>query len=221
MADDHPLYLEAIRLELLKAFNDAEVVCVSSAAAGLARLKETCPFDLVLADYSMPGMNGPASVTELVGTAAPAPVVIISGVAVPAEVEACVRAGVRGFMPKTMAGELFSSALKIVAGGGSYIPVEVVSARTAAEPEGSRNEDFTDREFDILRMVVEGLSNKEIARALNCQEVTIKVNLTRIFSKLGTKNRTQAAMMAVNRNLFQHSAGIGGDHAGSAAGKRG
>jgi DNA-binding NarL/FixJ family response regulator len=100
---------------------------------------------------------------------------------------------------------VFASALNIVADGGTYVPVDFLAGDLASARKqlaGAHPELLTSRESEILRLVVAGRSNKEIARQLGIQEVTVKVNLTRVFGRLGARNRAQAAAIAVEMRLF-------------------
>ncbi|HSV30287.1 MAG TPA: response regulator transcription factor, partial [Candidatus Omnitrophota bacterium] len=136
------------------------------------------------------------------------PVVVMSGVAVEKDVFACIQAGAKGFLPKTLDGPVFTAAVSLVASGGTYVPTEFMVSpqhpQPTVEASGSLDpSDFSEREIALLRMVVAAASNKEIARAFDLQEVTIKFYLTRIFRKMGVKNRSHAAVMAVRSGLIR------------------
>jgi len=143
-----------------------------------------------------------------VASAAPAPTLIMSGVARHDDVTACIAAGAKGFLPKTMEGQVFTDAVSIVLHGGTYVPAEFVSLSPAAPvassppPEdGVAPIDLSQRETDLLQMVGHGASNKEIARQLGLQEVTVKFYMTRLFRRLGVKNRSQAAVISNRMGL--------------------
>ena len=105
IADDHPLYLDAARQQLVRAFEGA-VVETAGRFSEVIELLELAPADVVLVDYSMPGNTGLASLRSVVTAAKGAPVLVISGVAIGKDVEACIAAGARGFLPKTLDGRL-------------------------------------------------------------------------------------------------------------------
>lgn len=217
IVDDHPLYLDAARQQVSRIFRKAEICSASTLAGALDILKNT-PADLVMLDFSIPGTDGVASVQQVVAAAAPSPVVVMSGVALERDVFACIQAGARGFLPKTLDAPVFAAAVSLVANGGTYVPTEFMAPPPAAAPspaparaEDSTAEDgtpkldpkdFSERELALLRMVVAAHSNKEIARAFDLQEVTIKFYLTRIFRKMGVKNRAHAAVVAVRSGLI-------------------
>ncbi len=201
MADDHPLYLEAARARLERQFTGIEIIEAGSLTQALQHLVDSAAVDLVLLDYSMPGMEGESGVRAAVQKAAGAPVVVMSGVALKDEVSACVGAGARGFLPKTLDANLFSAAISMILMGGTYIPVEF--ATMAPEAPRTERTDLSAREMEVLCMLVDGHSNKEIARQLEIQEVTVKLHVTRIFAKLKVKNRSQAAVKALDANLVR------------------
>ena len=125
IADDHPLYREAAALQVRRLYPDALVGEVSS----LLELRQTLSgnegsYDLILLDYHMPGMSLEA-LAQLAGEFTTTPLALISGTAVNAEIRAAVRAGIRGFIPKTSSPEHFAHALQILLAGGSSVPAEI------------------------------------------------------------------------------------------------
>ena len=117
IADDHPLYLDAARQQLVRAFANAGV----ETAGGVSELMELLqqgPADVVLVDYSMPGNHGITTMKQIVAAAKGAPVLVISGVAIGKDVEACINAGARGFLPKTLDGKLVTSAISLAINRG-------------------------------------------------------------------------------------------------------
>jgi DNA-binding NarL/FixJ family response regulator len=205
IADDHPLYREAVQAQVERTFPGAETMLVGTVDAAIARLRAEPPIELVIVDLVMPGTTGASGVRRIVETARGAPVVVVSGTLEQNDVRACVTAGARAFVPKVTDPKVFASALSIVIAGGTYVPTEYLTAPDvppAHEAGGTRPEPLTGRDIDMLRMLVGGRSNKEIARELGLQEVTVKVNLTRIFGRLGARNRAQAAAIAVELKLI-------------------
>lgn len=112
VADDHPLYLDAARQQLVRAFAGATVE-TAGRFAEVIELLEIAPADVVLVDYSMPGNAGLASLRTVVNAAKGAPVLVVSGVAIGKDVEACIAAGARGFLPKTLDAKFVTSAISL------------------------------------------------------------------------------------------------------------
>ena len=199
IADDHPLYREAAALRIRRLYPDALVGEVSS----LPELRQTTadgsgPYDLILLDYHMPGMSHDALV-QLVGEFTTTPLAVISGTSANADIRAAVHAGLRGFIPKTSSSEHFALALQILLAGGSSVPAEILQDRPspntlAAEPWLAK---MTEREREVLKGVIQGRSNKEIARQMEVAEVTVKLHLRNVFRKMDVKSRAEAAVKAV------------------------
>lgn len=202
IADDHPLYLEAAHSNVSRNFADADVVAVRNVAQAIERLSsDGAPFDLVILDYCMPGMDGVQGIRQITEAAPAVPIAIMSGNARQQDVAECLAAGAKGFLPKTMEPSMFAAALNMIVLGGSYMPVEFSSPHAPKPAPEENAKALSSREMDVLNMIVEGASNKEIARQLEIQEVTVKLHANRIFTKLGVKNRSQAAVKAIDDKL--------------------
>ncbi len=199
IADDHPLYREAAALQIRRLYPDALVREVSS----LPELRQTTSsaggaYDLILLDYHMPGMSLEALV-QLVRELTAIPLAVISGTSANADIRAAVHAGLRGFIPKTSSPEHFALALQLLLAGGSSVPAEILRDRPSTNGMAVRPwlEKMTEREREVLKGVIQGHSNKEIARRMEVAEVTVKLHLRNVFRKMGVKSRAEAAVMAV------------------------
>jgi DNA-binding NarL/FixJ family response regulator len=206
IADDHPLYREAVRLRLERSFPSAETWEAGSLDELLAlRAAIAGTLDLVLLDLHMPGMSGADLVARVVDTFAGAPVALVSGLANAADVTAAVRAGARGFLPKTLAPEHFTAALTLICSGGSYVPADVLNAAPdGAGPAAEREllDGLTPREQQVLVRLATGAPNKEIGRDLGLAEITVKLHVRQILKKIGARNRSEAASIAAKAGLF-------------------
>ncbi len=206
IVDDHPLYLDAACRQISRAFRKAAVRSFVSFEAALASLAAE-PAEVVLLDYSLGKIGG---VRQMISACGDAPLIVMSGVASDSDVAACISAGARGFLPKTMEGKVFIAAVSLVLNGGTYAPAEFAGSGQAARPGGESRDKamdavFNDRERDLLRLIAAGTPNKEIARSLGLQEVTVKFYLTHLFRKLEVKNRSQAAVLAMRMGYGQQS----------------
>ncbi len=158
--------------------------------------------DIVMLDYSMPGMCGAEGLRRVISVAGGAPVLVMSGVASRSDVVDCIVAGAKGYIPKTLQGPLFSAAISLVVGGATYIPTEFVSAEALVPSVGASAAKFyNERELDMLRFLVGGASNKEIARHFGMPEVTVKYHLSRLYRKMDVVNRAQAVAAAVKAGI--------------------
>lgn len=197
IADDHDLVRETLAAFLL-AEGFSEVRTVATLDAALRELQGAGRFDLVLLDYSMPGMNGFDGLARAQTAAPGMPVAIITGTAQRDLAEAALEAGAAGFVPKTLASRAMVAAVNLMAAGDVFAPISLLME----EPEMAEAlATLTRRETDVLRGICEGKSNKEIARDLELQEVTVKLHVKTLSRKLGAKNRTHAAMIARDAGL--------------------
>lgn len=195
LADDHDLVRDTIAAYLV-AEGVGQVLTAASLPEVLGLMRAEWPCDLVVLDYNMPGMNGYAGLAQLRAVRPDAVVAILSGTASREVAEAALRAGARGFLPKTLGAPAMVRAMRLLAAGGTFLPFGVVKG----EPEdGPFN--LTRREVEVLRGICEGKSNKEIARDHDLQEVTVKLHVSTLTRKLGARNRTHAAMIARDHNL--------------------
>ena len=201
IADDHPLYLEAVQTQVTRSFADADVRTTTT-VDGVIKLLSQAAADLIMLDYSMPGMNGAEGLRRVIAQADGPPVVVMSGVANRENVIECINAGARGYIPKTLEGPMFSAAISLVAGGATYVPTEFVMAGTETPPVSPAADAFySERELAMLGMVIAGASNKEIARRFGVQEVTVKYHLSRLYRRMGVSNRAQAVASAVHAGI--------------------
>lgn len=203
IADDHPLYREALRARLERIFREAKITEVGSLNE-LSR-NETKDYQLLLLDYHMPGMSAEA-LKKLTADFPDLPIAIISGITNSADVRAVVAAGARGFIPKTASGPHLLNALQILLAGGTTVPADSlapINPGNAQPIEGTapRLASLTRREREVLVKLVRGLSNKEIGRELGLAEATVKLHLRTIFRKIGARSRAEAAVLASKAEL--------------------
>ncbi|NBZ89629.1 response regulator transcription factor [Stagnihabitans tardus] len=199
LADDQELVRGAIAAFLTQE-PDFVVETAHDLEAALDLLRSAAPFDLVLLDYMMPGMNRLGGLQAVKALAPRVPVAILSGVAPHVVAEQAVAAGAAGFLPKTMSTRSLLAAVRFMAAGETYLPLTLTTQRDSALQElGSAQ--LTPREMDVLKRLTQGLANKEIARELGLQEVTVKLHVKTLYRKIGAKNRTQAALLAREAGL--------------------
>ncbi|HYE48306.1 MAG TPA: response regulator transcription factor [Azospirillaceae bacterium] len=204
VADDHPIFLEAVAGLVRRCLPGCEVATAET-LDGLLRHRADFRPDLILADYSMPGMGDPGGVDTLCRACPGVPVILMSGVAGPEEVQASMLRGARAFIPKTLSPVEFGSVLSLVLRGGSFSGSQPAAAPAPAE---AGEHPLTPREAEVLLGIVQGKSNKTIARDLSLQEITVKLHARRIFQKLGVRNRAEAAALAVKRRLVPDAEGL-------------
>jgi DNA-binding NarL/FixJ family response regulator len=199
IAEHTELFLEGLKVVLQRLDGRVSVTACDAFADALERSKNT-EFDLVVLDRSLPGMDGIAGV-EVYRTYFPAPrLVVLADEVRRAEVQEALRHGADGFLAKSLGADAFANAIRLVLSGESYVPAGLLMAErlsgSGSAPAGAATaeafEALTERESDVLEQLLEGLTNKEIGRVLDVQEVTVKLHLRGIYRKLGVKNRAQA-----------------------------
>lgn len=221
IADDHEMMRSGLRNFFLHYFKGADVFEASSyeqVAAVLPRTSSEGKLDIILIDLKMPDTSGNRwsdSLRMICETFAGTPVVIISGMEDPMTISTALKNGARGFLPKTMRGQSMYAALGLVLAGEIYVPphlandisdrpVSPASRRPVSMPgdDPAPGEKLSARELAVVELLVRGLSNKEIARKLLVQEITVKVHLRSIFRKLGASNRVSAVRIALATHIL-------------------
>jgi DNA-binding NarL/FixJ family response regulator len=194
LADDHEMVRDTFAA-YLETEGRASVTAVADFFEVRKALKTQDPFDLVLLDYAMPGMNGTDGLLEAIRDYPEQGFAIVSGTAPNSLAHEVVEAGARGFLPKSLPAKSLVNAVRFMVAGETYIPASVLED-SANPDETSFTKQFSPRERDVLKGLCRGKPNKEIARDLELQEVTIKLHVRNICKKLNAKNRTQVALIA-------------------------
>lgn len=197
LVDDHIV----MRMGLVTATNgEADMEVVADAENGLDAVKayRTHRPDVVVLDLRMQGMSGLETIRALREEFGPVRVLIFSNYASGEEVFQAIRAGAAGFVVKEMALDRLLEAIRKVHQGEQYIPPEI-----AMRMSGRLMSQLSAREVEVLQLVAQGRSNKEVAAALHVVEGTVKIHVTNILAKLGVSDRTQAILVAVKRGIIQ------------------
>ena len=201
IADDHKVVRQGLRLFLRI---DPGLVIVGEAANGneaLALARELKP-DVVLMDVLMPGMNGIAA-TEAIRRELPdTEVLALTSVLEDASVIEVMRAGAVGYLLKDVDGEELCKAIRAAAAGRVQLAPEVVGLLLREFRTAAHSEPLTAREREVLGLLGQGQTNREIASALHLKEETVKTHVSKILSKIGARSRTQAAIYALRSGLL-------------------
>jgi len=194
IVDDHPLVRLGVS-DLLASTDDLRVVGTAGDGAEVLAALEDTPADVVLMDIEMPGTDGVEATRQIVEHLPSTVVVILTTFADQDRITRALDAGAAGYLLKDAEPDELIRGVRAAAGGDVPISPRAAKALVAARrprPEVA----LTDREREVLMLLVEGLANKQIARRLGIGEKTVKNHLTRVFAALGVTDRTQAALWA-------------------------
>jgi DNA-binding NarL/FixJ family response regulator len=212
IVDDHPLIREAMQsvlaqldpaIEVLEAGNCDDALTIAAREPDLA---------LVLLDLRLPGVSGLDGLEVLRERHPNVPVVVLSASEDRSEVMRALDLGAMGFIPKTQPSKAMIAALRVVLGGGVYLPADIMSqsggsseANEAAPVYDRKTQaaelGLTPRQFEVLSLLIQGKPNKLICRELNLAEGTVKIHVAAILKALGVMNRTQAVVAVSRRGL--------------------
>ena len=199
IADDHPLFREALRGVVARVMPDAQLHEADSVDALYALVEAEPDADLLLLDLNMPGAQGFSSLVHLRALHPQLPIVVVSAREEPAVMRRALDHGAVGFIPKSADAATLGEAIGSVLDGDHWAPAAAFNA-PAAQPEehdaARRLRDLTPQQFRVLQMLGAGLLNKQIGYELNVSEATVKAHVTAILRKLGAGNRTQAVLIA-------------------------
>ncbi|WP_328316755.1 response regulator transcription factor [Streptomyces sp. NBC_00388] len=198
LVDDHQVVRRGLRT-FLEVQDDIEVVGEApDGQQGVAAAEELRP-DIVLMDIKMPGMDGIEALRRLRELANPARVLVVTSFTEQRTVVPALRAGASGYVYKDVDPEALADAIRSVHAGHVLLQPEVAGALLSQEPGGGqgRGTVLTEREREVLGLIADGRSNREIARALVLSEKTVKTHVSNILMKLDLADRTQAALWAV------------------------
>ena len=197
LVEDHPLFREGLVHVLAGLATGVEVIEASNATAAKQVLEERDDLDLFLVDLGLPDSK-PFDVLELGRKLQPqVPAVVISASESQFEIERAMALGAQGYVFKSVPGHLLLAALRRVMNGELAFP----ERRECAA--GAPSADLTARQLEVVSMLARGLSNKDIAVALNVAENTVKVHLATIYRILGVSSRTAALLRAQELGLVR------------------
>ncbi|MFD3701280.1 response regulator [Streptomyces sp. NPDC058646] len=205
LVDDHQVVRRGLRT-FLEVQEDIEVVGeASDGEEGIARAEDLRP-DVILMDVKMPGTDGIEALRRLRELANPARVLIVTSFTEQRTVVPALRAGAAGYVYKDIDPEALARAIRSVHAGHVLLQPEVAVALLSQEdqsPPPGRSGSLTEREREVLSLIADGRSNREIARALVLSEKTVKTHVSNILMKLDLADRTQAALWAVRHGIAE------------------
>ncbi|MEV4437264.1 response regulator transcription factor [Streptomyces sp. NPDC049555] len=203
LVDDHQVVRRGLRT-FLEVQDDIEVVGeAADGADGVEQAEQLRP-DVVLMDVKMPGMDGIEALRRLRELGNGARVLVVTSFTEQRTVIPALRAGAAGYVYKDVDPDALAGAIRSVHAGHVLLQPEVADALLAQEETGGgqgRSNGLTEREREVLALIADGRSNREIARALVLSEKTVKTHVSNILMKLDLADRTQAALWAVRHGM--------------------
>jgi DNA-binding NarL/FixJ family response regulator len=198
IVDDHPVFRDGL-VGLLGTLPDITVAgSVGSAEQAVTLAREDAP-DVVLMDLNLPGASGVEATRQLLAVSPATAVLVVTMVDDDDSVVAALRAGARGYVLKGASSAEISAAIRTVAEGGAVFGAGIAArliSGPAAKPTHPVGPDLTAREREVLALLADGASNKQIARVLDLSLKTVQNHVSRILDKLQAADRTQAALRA-------------------------
>lgn len=201
VADDHVLVRDGISHTLKSVWQDLEVLEAGDGSKLLELIKNNENISIILMDLFMPDTDGFAVLETICNAYSNIPVVVLSASENSNHMRKSIDIGASGYVPKSLSKEVMISALQLVLSGGVYIPpasLMETNTNDYMQDEGEKKElpNLTGRQYDVLKLLIKGYTNKEIAKTLGLSEYTVKIHATAIFKALNVSNRTQAVIEA-------------------------
>lgn len=197
IADDHPIVREGLSA-VINTQSDMTVVAEAiNGEEAVQRFREQRP-DVALLDLRMPGLDAIGAIAEIRRQFTNARIIVLTSYSGDELIHQALQAGARAYLLKTVATNVLLDTIRAIHSGQRRIPKDVAAKLAERIPMN----ELTPREMDVLKLIVKGLSNKEIAVALHTTEGTIKSYVNTILTKLGVSDRTQAATTALKRGII-------------------
>jgi DNA-binding NarL/FixJ family response regulator len=209
IADDHNLIIEGIKLILNRLLDSIDILEAENFEDTHKIVHENTDLDLIVMDIFMPGITGPQGVSIIRNSAPTVPIVVLSMSENTEHMRDCLKFGANGYIPKSSSNNIMSNAISLIMEGGIYIPPEMLDVITHGDNHGAevatnkKKATITERQMDVLTLLAEGKTNKEIARILKISDTTVKTHTMTIFRQLGAENRTQAVHLALQLKLLE------------------
>lgn len=202
IVDDHDMVRKGLRV-LLESFDDLKVVGEASDGQMAIDICQQQPVDVVLMDILMPHMDGVEATERLREVRPQTQVLVLTSYSTDENVEVALKAGAIGYLMKNISGNELASAIRKANNGQSTLASEAaqVLIRATTRPP-ALGYDLTEREVEVLRLMIKGMNNREIAEQLIISSSTVKNHVSSILGKLGTASRTQAVALAVEHKII-------------------
>lgn len=205
IVDDHPMVRSGLN-DFIFAYEWMEAVGEAQNGVEAIEFCKSHEVDIVLMDIVMPLMDGSEATRRILELGNPIKIIILTSFHEQDLVQEALNAGATSYLLKNVTAEELAAAIRAADKGQSILSPEATEALIQAARKGTKaGFDLTDRERDVLVLLVNGSSNREISEHLSIGIATVKYHLANIFSKLGAKNRVEAVTIAIENNLLNSS----------------
>jgi DNA-binding NarL/FixJ family response regulator len=204
IADDHPLYREALISALRPLFENVDFIQSDGLVSTLEALQQNSDFDLVLLDLNMPGCDNFYGLIRISQDFPHVPVAVVSASDSVEVVSKVMSLGAKGFIPKAAPTQTIADALKQIIDGNNWLPEGMQTSIEHDVPVINIAKlvgELTPKQFQVLKLLQNGLLNKQIAYDLNITEATVKAHISAVFRKLNVNTRTQAVLLLKNLDI--------------------
>ncbi len=204
VVDDHPIVRQRLTAALADEADFQVLGAAASAEEALSLVARLHP-DVILLDLELPGLSGIDAIPRLIAASPDSKILVFTAYDTDERVLGAIRAGARGYLLKGAAVADIARAVRDVAAGGSALEPRVAAKLVTTVREPRAADHLTAREREVLGLIARGLPGKQIARALNISERTVKFHTASLLRKLGADNRAQAVALATQRGLLDLS----------------
>jgi DNA-binding NarL/FixJ family response regulator len=204
LVDDHALFREGLRALLLNIISADVAIYEAASVEGAVDECNATQFRMVLLDLGLSSSDGLDTLDSFRARVPNIPVIVLSGDQEPHRIRAAIDRGAVGYIPKSHTSELMIAALRFVLAGGVYLPPSVLEDEMGSQSPNQTVNAFSrlsPRQQQVAQLLLQGQSNKAIARTLGLSEGTIKAHVSAIFQIIGAKNRVEAVTLAAKSGI--------------------
>lgn len=198
IAEDHALFREALKALILSLEPTSKILETSTYQETYKIAQQIADIDYIVLDLDLPDAVWEEGLNEIMSIMPQSKVIVISASEDAQTMRKAGECGIVGYIPKSVDTKILSGALHLILAGGSYIPIEAIRGGfvTSHSPNKANSSGLTKRQNEVLHLVAEGKSNKQIAYEMGVSEATVKLHINALLRTLGVTNRTQAVITA-------------------------
>ncbi len=203
IADDHALFRDGLAMRLEEIDPDVILLQAATFSQALKILDQENDIDMIIVDLDMPDMKWEEGIEQLRQKSNEINMVVISASEDVRSIRKVLASGIKGYIPKRSEPKIMHNALKLILEGGTYIPPALIENNAEMPLNGNhRGKTLTNRQSQVLDLIAQGKSNKQIAYEMGVSEATVKLHINALLRSLKVNNRTQAVITAQKMGLI-------------------